>query len=1183
MLPDSSELPEEFEWPGTLPTDVTWNGDAFTLTVPNTHTQPEPNEIRVEKRWVDSSGQPAAGTRDVKVQLRRYMPNKHDVTVRFYSEGWQNGGTYEPAIDESRVYRSITGNEITIEFTRPNRWSQDPEPPVTCTVGTVTRKEKVNDKWRIVVSGVTSDTTVTIDYSGWNWQLKNQNNNPPIQNTVTVNGNGQSNNDYVPDPGFPETGDAKATQILSSTNGYTYTWTIGDGSGFDYPLGNGAYKYYIVELDDNNQPITPNPDSVGGLLSITDTDGVTTGIITATNRINGSLKLQKLVSAPLSGDMSHADGAYNFTVTGPSGTKHVQIRANTEGGQTKYTYKVSDAVIPYEDMTGFNDVPEGGVVIGNLIAGEYTVKETGHRLIDQSGNYDTELEQIEIGGTGTVELANELAKLNVLAENTPSASATFTNMLVPRINVPVVKKWNWSPQDAPNVKSWTAKFNLEYREVLVSGDAASDAQHNWAPVYGADGTTQQSVEITSTTDEGRGQFDNLPMYKTHSNGSVYRIIYAVDEVSYTITWNNNTTETWPRETSEHLVEHYAPDYEQDAGELDQPDDPTGYAEWYTIKLTNVKTTREIEKTIDLSLEKVWEDEELHTDTDSYAKFRLMRTYHEEYLDYNKDGRNLTNQPEVTVTMQLDEDTTKELVVPKTAPVYITGVVKPGKTVILKFEKGDETIFLSGGSADSTGQQFITTTTAFAADDVTVRFVSGNVSDLVGGLDGIGLASFDEGDTTAEKKDTTFNKALDEGGQAAGQVFTLSSADGWQKDWVNLPQVVEEKTVNTENGHTLMKTIVYSYYLEEVEAYPKNYEVSFTGDQGDEHNPMISSGSLVAVNRLKTTEFGGTKTWRLAGNSMPAAPILKLTRTFTTTEGEGATAVTTTSPPEPVTVRQDDEDVYLQPTWSASSENPRTYTYKDLPAMDADGNPYSYSVEEISFTLGTGEDKVTYTAMRQTDGSYIVTADKEGVEMYRVTQDGNDIVNELTKTKIEILKIDEDTRNTTRTVLTGATFRLLMHNGDAYTTYFPNPDYSATDGIPVSSDGTLSFVDLPDGEYVIKEKYAPEGYIKVEDNDIYFKIEGGVVTRYDKPLGAEDRRVIPESTTIGDSTVATVVAAISYISDSASSTTFFTVGNTHGAVLPYTGGIGTNIFYFIGAVLTVLAGAGILMRRRRQVA
>ena len=75
------------------------------------------------------------------------------------------------------------------------------------------------------------------------------------------------------------------------------------------------------------------------------------------------------------------------------------------------------------------------------------------------------------------------------------------------------------------------------------------------------------------------------------------------------------------------------------------------------------------------------------------------------------------------------------------------------------------------------------------------------------------------------------------------------------------------------------------------------------------------GTTEFTNTLETTELEGQKIWSISGTEVPANPTLTLTRTIETTTGEGDDAVTTTSAPEPVQVKQGGEMVDLQPTWN----------------------------------------------------------------------------------------------------------------------------------------------------------------------------------------------------------------------------------------------------------------------------
>ena len=147
------------------------------------------------------------------------------------------------------------------------------------------------------------------------------------------------------------------------------------------------------------------------------------------------------------------------------------------------------------------------------------------------------------------------------------------------------------------------------------------------------------------------------------------------------------------------------------------------------------------------------------------------------------------------------------------------------------------------------------------------------------------------------------------------------------------------------------------------------------------------------------------------------------------------------------------------------------------------------------------------------------------------------------------------------------------------------DYGAIDGVEVSSEGadrgTLTFSDLPNGEYQIVETGIPDGYIKIDNNDIYFNVTNGVVTRYDKAVGAEGRTEIPAATAVPDQPDTfepNVVAGVSFEPDDDHATAAFTVGNIPGAELPYSGGSGTKLFNILGAMLLVLAAAGMAVMK-----
>ena len=180
---------------------------------------------------------------------------------------------------------------------------------------------------------------------------------------------------------------------------------------------------------------------------------------------------------------------------------------------------------------------------------------------------------------------------------------------------------------------------------------------------------------------------------------------------------------------------------------------------------------------------------------------------------------------------------------------------------------------------------------------------------------------------------------------------------------------------------------------------------------------------------------------------------------------------------------------------------------------------------------------------------------------------------LSSVDIQIVKIDETTRGQdTPTKLQGAEFQLFKYtvpegsSDGSYTVYPESGNDKKTD-----TNGTLSFEDLPDGQYKITEKKPPDGYLKVENNDIYFDVIQGEVTRYKNEYSGSARN--PDDAITGEANM------ITYESDNDHHS--FIVGNTPGAELPRTGGPGTALFALIGGLLVGTAGAALILFRKKN--
>ena len=211
----------------------------------------------------------------------------------------------------------------------------------------------------------------------------------------------------------------------------------------------------------------------------------------------------------------------------------------------------------------------------------------------------------------------------------------------------------------------------------------------------------------------------------------------------------------------------------------------------------------------------------------------------------------------------------------------------------------------------------------------------------------------------------------------------------------------------------------------------------------------------------------------------------------------------------------------------------------------------YSVAEASFIVGSGADQVTYTVVRGEDGLYTVTADKEGAKVFNVTQSGNNITNGSVKAMIEIIKVEKGHRDEQR-VLNGARFQLTRVNDDNDNNKEGTDAYQSE--IQTVVDGKTTFTDLRPRRYKLEEKEAPAGYIMVET---------------------------PWFITIDDTGIATLKAGYTMASENEEADNSFFIENEPGAALPNAGGPGTNLIYLCGIMLTGLAGAGLVMRRRKR--
>ena len=142
-----------------------------------------------------------------------------------------------------------------------------------------------------------------------------------------------------------------------------------------------------------------------------------------------------------------------------------------------------------------------------------------------------------------------------------------------------------------------------------------------------------------------------------------------------------------------------------------------------------------------------------------------------------------------------------------------------------------------------------------------------------------------------------------------------------------------------------------------------------------------------------------------------------------------------------------------------------------------------------------------------------------------------------------------------------------------------------------AQGLMTIEGLDVGDYYLKEITAPKGYIRstkvwhiniaatIEDEETTETIDGREV-KYSVPVLKSYTITIDDgTTTTGTSTFSATITGSEVLTSTSKGDVSSSIPNTKGVELPSTGGMGTTIFYIIGAVLVL--GAGILLVTRRR--
>ncbi|MBR0378561.1 MAG: Cna B-type domain-containing protein [Lachnospiraceae bacterium] len=150
------------------------------------------------------------------------------------------------------------------------------------------------------------------------------------------------------------------------------------------------------------------------------------------------------------------------------------------------------------------------------------------------------------------------------------------------------------------------------------------------------------------------------------------------------------------------------------------------------------------------------------------------------------------------------------------------------------------------------------------------------------------------------------------------------------------------------------------------------------------------------------------------------------------------------------------------------------------------------------------------------------------------------------------------------ITSGASF--VLYKADNFDDETQDPieeNQIVTSGI-TDADGILLLGELELGEYRLVETKAPNGYLKAEHAiKIFVRITG---------ISAMQETGYSDVNYKGD---------VDWVTGQGEKTAQIRIWNNPGVVLPSTGGPGTNLIYLIGIMLTGIAGAGLMMRKRKQ--
>ena len=293
-------------------------------------------------------------------------------------------------------------------------------------------------------------------------------------------------------------------------------------------------------------------------------------------------------------------------------------------------------------------------------------------------------------------------------------------------------------------------------------------------------------------------------------------------------------------------------------------------------------------------------------------------------------------------------------------------------------------------------------------------------------------------------------------------------------------------------------------------------------------------------------------------------------------------------------------------WKGSIKDLMVYEYKpdnDNPELGGDSYIYTYEVQEAAIRTGADADPDNVNVYdepvigadgQRWDGEntlYYARWDKTSSDSWVITnQEKDDLA--VTINKVDRKNLDDEEF----IPLSGAKFKLVKYKligneegdepdvepgdnpGEENELHWVKDTDWGTDGEKVleedpDNDGVFKLGKLEFGYYEAVETDFPKGYIRSDQKPMF-------LVRVNPETHIREAVLVHSSgENIGEPIDGNRIENLAKIENEIEGA-ILTYGNTPGASLPNTGGTGPKLFYLIGCSLMLLAGAGIVMKRRR---